>query len=174
MNWDYIAGFFDGEGCLTVANRKRGGIKYQISISQCQKEVLEEIKNFTKVGNVYEANHRGNRNWKPVWKKAFSFRISKRKDILFFIENIKDRIIVKREEILNKKITLENLDRIKLNKHEKIRENLKICKIMRDNKIQWEEIGKKIGKSSECARCFFKDYKKNEEYKDIFGRYPAG
>ena len=60
MNWNYIAGFFDGEGTLT-----RTGSRYKIGITQTNKEVLEEIQSFTKIGLMHRIKKR-----KPHWKDA--------------------------------------------------------------------------------------------------------
>lgn len=61
MNIDYIAGFFDGEGTITFTkNRAR------ITISQTNKEVLEEIQNFFGFGNILEIKKR-KQNWKDAW-----------------------------------------------------------------------------------------------------------
>jgi hypothetical protein len=169
MNWDYIAGFFDGEGCFTVVNRKNGGIKYQLALSQTEKYVLDEIQKYINVGKVYESCNKGNKNWKPYWKKAYTLRISKREDILFFLSNIEDKIIVKKEELYQKKKILLKLKNKRNQKIKDIRENLKICKKMREENKTWKEIGEVINKNSESARCFVKENKKKEIYQDIFG-----
>lgn len=50
MNWSYIAGFFDGEGCISTEwNRARRGMNFRMQFCQSGQEgqdVLEEIKEF--------------------------------------------------------------------------------------------------------------------------------
>jgi len=75
MNWDYIAGFFDGEGCITYGRSKR----YRIMISQTHKEVLESIRDFVGVGYVVEVAKR-----KSHWKDSWVFYIAKQEDSLKF------------------------------------------------------------------------------------------
>jgi len=48
MNWDYVAGFFDGEGCVTLYKEKtnKWGKAVKVSITQKDTESLKEIKKF--------------------------------------------------------------------------------------------------------------------------------
>ncbi len=75
---DYIAGFFDGEGCvrLQTHNDRRGkGYSYieaQIEITSCDKHILEEIQKTVGCGKIREKdNHkRGNNHcYKLVFSK---------------------------------------------------------------------------------------------------------
>lgn len=59
MNWDYVAGFFDGEGCVAihiekVGERARTGFGYRLvptlKITQKRADVLHEIQAFIKCG----------------------------------------------------------------------------------------------------------------------------
>ena len=43
MDNSYIAGLFDGEGCITTYNNHGDGLRLQISITNSYKPVLEEI-----------------------------------------------------------------------------------------------------------------------------------
>ncbi len=169
MNWDYIAGFFDGEGCFTIYYDKNNRVKYQISISQTTKGVLEEIQQFLGYGNIYNADHKGNKNWKESWSFAYSLRIGKRKDILSFLSKIEDKIIVKKEELKTKKGVLMELDLLKTKKWETMRSHLKVCRKMREQGMSWKQVGKAINKNAESARCFVKEHKHKKEHADIFG-----
>lgn len=50
MTWQYVAGFFDGEGCISTEwNRARRGMNFRVQLCQSGREgqdVLEEIKEF--------------------------------------------------------------------------------------------------------------------------------
>ncbi len=92
MNWDYIAGFFDGEGSIVKIATK----SYRISFAQSDTNVLEVIANFL--------NEYGIHTWitykqptaltrKPEYQLAFSQSTSVR----LFLKTIQDRIIVKKD-----------------------------------------------------------------------------
>lgn len=172
MNWNYIAGFFDGEGCLSIHNRRGkrgGGIQYQLSLTQTDRKVLDQIQKFINAGKVYESDSKGNKKWKPCWLKAYALRISKRKDILSFLDNIEDKIIVKKEEMQNKKKILLDLDKKRNKKIEQIKADLQTCKEMRENNKTWKEVGLVIDRKADSARCFVKENKNKDIYKNIFG-----
>ncbi len=61
MNWNYIAGFFDGEGTINPCENNR----YKVGITQANKKVLEEIQLFTKIGHIHFIKKR-----KSHWKDA--------------------------------------------------------------------------------------------------------
>lgn len=94
MNWDYIAGFFDGEGNINVSKTcdyKKGGhnLVIMIRIYQSSKEVLEEIKAFIGYGSIY-------------CKKSnlvFELTFSKKENVSAFLSNIKDKVILKKEQV---------------------------------------------------------------------------
>ena len=87
MNWEYIAGFFDGEGYC-----KKQGRYTVIQITQQHKEVLEEIQQFLGYGHIYRKDNK-------LKYKGFDLRIFKRKDCIDFITKIKPFSIVKKEEL---------------------------------------------------------------------------
>ena len=61
MTIEYIAGFFDGEGTIHIKDRK-----VRLTISQTNKEVLDEIKQFFGMGGVLEVTKR-KAHWKDAW-----------------------------------------------------------------------------------------------------------
>ena len=50
MNWDYIAGFFDGEGCVVnTKDKRRAGSRdsvFRLTMGSTHKPTLEEIHQF--------------------------------------------------------------------------------------------------------------------------------
>lgn len=86
MNWQYIAGFFDGEGSIA-----HNGTNYRITIAQTNYSVLKNINEFTGVGHVIKVAKR-----KKHWKDSWVYYISKQADVLFFLKNINKSLIVKR------------------------------------------------------------------------------
>ncbi len=62
MDWNYIAGFFDGEGSIL----KHDPTNYRISIPQTNEEVLQKIKTFSNMGNIFKTRKR-KEHWKDSW-----------------------------------------------------------------------------------------------------------
>lgn len=103
MNWDYIAGFFDGEGNIVQLNLGYGS--YRVSFAQSNKGILVMIADFLEEYGIhtwitYKQPTALTRS--PSYHLAFS----KSTSVRFFLEMIKDRVVVKREQVLE---TLENL-----------------------------------------------------------------
>jgi hypothetical protein len=47
MNWEYISGFFDADGCITLTSNSSGKNKtIQMSFHNNELNILKEIKNF--------------------------------------------------------------------------------------------------------------------------------
>ena len=47
MNWEYISGFFDADGCITISKPTKNKNKtIQISFHNNEREILENIKSF--------------------------------------------------------------------------------------------------------------------------------
>ena len=72
----YIAGFFDGEGCITHYSNKRG--RPRISMGQKEPEVLHRIQTMLGYGNVrsYSPSNSLHRYWRldiarEEWMKHF-------------------------------------------------------------------------------------------------------
>lgn len=146
MNWDYIAGFFDGEG--TLVGRRRG---FRIGITQTNKKVLEEIKNFSKIGHICKITKR-----KFHWKDSWVYFIAKQSDVYVFLEKIKPKLIVKKK-LVDKaikilKVYLETEKRKKLNLKIRIKE----AKNLRGKGLSYREIGKKLSIDFGYARRLIK------------------
>jgi len=135
MTWNYISGFFDGEG--SIAHNGKG---FRVTISQTNKEVLDAIKIFTKVGNVFEVTKR-----KEHWKDSWVYYIAKQEDVYYFLSKINRYIVVKKkqtelilpqlEKILKKQATRKNR-RARL-----IRETKKL----RGDNLSYRKIGEMLG-----------------------------
>ncbi|PIT90505.1 MAG: hypothetical protein COU22_01785 [Candidatus Komeilibacteria bacterium CG10_big_fil_rev_8_21_14_0_10_41_13] len=89
MTWEYIAGFFDGEGCLT---RKQGG--FNLTIAQTHYEVLERINQFVGYGSIFKETKR-----QPHWKDSWVYYIARQEDIYNFLLKLSPLLIVKRDYI---------------------------------------------------------------------------
>jgi len=96
MNWAYIAGFFDGEGCIARLHGRSRFIYWRIVIAQQKRQVLDDIQTFTHYGNVYRT-----RNGKMKYGILYQYVIARQEDVLAFIQNVFRYSIVKRPKLQN-------------------------------------------------------------------------
>lgn len=94
MNWDYIAGFFDGEGCV---HEQRKVCQYTLTFSQCesQKKVLTVISKFLKANDVKHGLDRRRRT-NPRHQMSWAVTIQGASNVLRFLRPIIENLIVKR------------------------------------------------------------------------------
>lgn len=86
VNSSYVAGFFDGEGCVGVyAPRSRPAV--QITMSQRTRPVLDEIRKFLGYGQV------------RLNSGKYTLRIDGKKDVRKFIRSIYPYSIVKKDQL---------------------------------------------------------------------------
>lgn len=91
MNWDYIAGFTDGEGYIGVIGRGP-----RINWGQKRPEVLEEIKMFLESNGLNPILYK--RPNSPKNKSISMLVMGRRDEIEFLISKIYPSIVVKRED----------------------------------------------------------------------------
>lgn len=106
MNWDYIAGFFDGEGTIyfRVAKTKRKGFGYDITpnfrISQKDKNILEEIQKFMAFGYVGGTRcHNGFTNEIQWSQRAHALNVQGAQNLEYLCDILSDRVITKKKQI---------------------------------------------------------------------------
>ena len=90
MSWQYIAGFFDGEGS---ANKYKNRIP-RIQLTNTNRQVLEIIRDFMQCGSIYL--HRMKHD---NWKDCYVLVIHSYKDVLFFCRSILKFLIIKKTTI---------------------------------------------------------------------------
>ena len=94
MNWDYIAGFFDGEGNVNIIKNKVKLAHYiQMRLYSSDEKVLLNIKNFIQKGTIYKTKKSSATNF------VYELTISNKQDVYFFLNNIVRRIIIKKEMV---------------------------------------------------------------------------
>lgn len=95
MNWDYIAGFFDGEGNVNISkiSKLNGKFSYfiQVRLYNSQESVIMAIREFVKMGNIYRFKRPANSNF------VFELTITNKKDIKTFLTNLVDKLVIKKE-----------------------------------------------------------------------------
>ena len=135
MTWEYIAGFFDGEGSIS-----RNGNGYRITIPQTNQKVLDDIMHFSGVGFVIKITKR-----KAHWKDSWVYYISRQRDVYFFIKHISEFLNVKKNVVETVTLMLENYLADK-QRHDIHLDKMKnVAARMRVNGCTYREIGKKIG-----------------------------
>ena len=135
MTWQYIAGFFDGEGYLG-----HNGKGYRVTISQINYPVLKMIQDFVGFGFIFK-----NRKRQSHWKESWVYYIAKQAEVYIFIKNILPYVIVKKDlvakvipelRLVVEKYQQQNIDR------QRIAEE---SKLLRKQGLTYREIGKKLG-----------------------------
>ena len=53
MDWNYLAGFLDGEGSIIIKPPR-----VRLYISNTNKDILNQIKDFVKCGSVFEVKRK--------------------------------------------------------------------------------------------------------------------
>jgi len=134
MTWQYIAGFFDGEGSLV-----HNGKGYRIMITQTNKEVLEKIKNYARVGGVVEITKR-----QPHWRDSWLFYIAKQEDVYKFISAIQEMVIVKRNLIYIVMPRLKKIIEKQRAKKDRRKTIIKSAKKLRNKGDTYRQIGEKL------------------------------
>ena len=94
MNWDYIAGFFDGEGNIHILKVKGSKddapqLGVMVRIYQNSKDILEEMKIFLGCGTIYQKKSNG----------VFELTFNKKENVKSFLSNLRGRAILKGGQI---------------------------------------------------------------------------
>lgn len=135
MNWDYIAGFFDGEGTIT-----KSGNGYKIGITQANKKVFKEILIFTNLGFLHKIKKR-----KSHWKDAWVYYIPGQQGAYLFLNKIFNKLIVKKAD------ALKAISKLKKRLAERRKQRITIIKKKKEAKklrrrgLSYRQIGKKLG-----------------------------
>lgn len=153
MNWDYIAGFFDGEGNINILKRQGRRLRARIAIVQRidNSGILQQIQEFLSAQNIQSHIYQRKpyKNRLPVAALQVDDQLSVSK-FLFQIEKkiLKDRPKFKDAFMISKgfkpyrtKLTLEELQE---------------AKELRDQGSTFKEIGKILGRDKSNLSKIFK------------------
>jgi hypothetical protein len=100
MNLDWIAGFFDGEGSVSIQiQRKRDsrfGYRFtpRVSIAQKKRDVLDEIQKSLKMGHVYPSPPAG------AGSSTWRMEVCNREQLVKFCSLFLNRILLKRRQLV--------------------------------------------------------------------------
>lgn len=86
VHWGYIAGFFDGEGCLYLGN---GGQNYRIAITQKTTGVLDWLNKTLGCGHVRST----------VNSRCGQYTINTQRQVFDFLVRVYPHLIVKRRQV---------------------------------------------------------------------------
>lgn len=103
MSWEYIAGFFDGEGNIcTVHFARRGGtFSTVVSMSQTQQrgfDLLTEIKVFLKGEGVHSTIGIRRKPNNAKWKDCWALRVYGRESVMVFLKQVIPFVRIKKVE----------------------------------------------------------------------------
>lgn len=105
MTWQYIAGFFDGEGSVLVPTYQQP----RISIAQKRPEVLIEIQKFLLEHDIRSQIFSVDKIYAGKRKILSQLRVNASKEVISFIEGVMPYLIVKKEECVAALIPLKNI-----------------------------------------------------------------
>jgi hypothetical protein len=145
MNWDYLAGFLDGEGSIIIVPPR-----IRLYISNTNLEILEEIKNFVKCGNIYSPIRKNKK-----WAKQYGFAIGNHKDVLKILKNLQDKLFIKRKLCDN---AIKYIENKRWHKTYLSEEELKKYIYLKSSR----KIAKKLGVSQFSVLKYLKKYNLNK------------
>ena len=119
LNWDYIAGFFDGEGNVNVpcGTSERSLQQPRVTIAQSGERgrvVLVEIAAFLQNKAGISATVRPRSLVKPHHETAWILHIGRRVDVVRFLTEMRGRVFVKKtatEDVLRYMIVFPSTQR---------------------------------------------------------------
>ena len=93
MDASYIAGLFDGEGCINVV-RGKDSLGFNVSITNTNEKVLQGVKMFLGYGKI----HRRHDKRYPKHSPVYAWRIHHRIDIHKFLTLLLPHLIIKKDK----------------------------------------------------------------------------
>lgn len=141
MNWNYLAGFIDGEGTIILRPPR-----VRLYISNTNRLVLIKIQRFVKCGKVYDVK----RKIKNNWKKQYCWTVGNHKDCLRILRKLRYKLIIKDEKCADAIKYIEN--------KRWFREYISKDELLELKELPYREIAKKIGVSHYCVFKYQKKY----------------
>ena len=142
MSWEYVAGFFDGEGCITF--NKNNIIR--IIFTQKEALVLDIIDKF-----LYQNDIRSKSNYIKL-SGCINLCINRHLDQLVFLTKIIDHLIVKKSKAIEALKIIKN--RKYQNEHYTLKEE-RLIKLFRERNMAYKEITEKLGRRDLTGVYYF-------------------
>jgi LAGLIDADG endonuclease len=97
VTWSYVAGFTDGEGCISIKKAYGTNVSFDITLSQVTDNdwVLHEIQLFLKEHGISCKIYTQDRSHTP-WRDCSFLQMRRVHDIYLFLRNVLPYLIVKR------------------------------------------------------------------------------
>ena len=100
MNWSYLAGFFDGEGCVQKNKNQTGRYYPYLDITNTNTKVLEEIRAFLELNKIRcKVNKQWRNNNPSHWTTSHHLTIYDKESVLTCIFGMHPYLIVKLLEV---------------------------------------------------------------------------
>lgn len=102
ITWAYIAGFFDGEGCLTSANTapsslgRLRALGYRLTLTQADKRSLEEIQVFLRQAGINAGLGRARPIALPNHKDVYVLWVTSRAAVTALLRKVLPYLLVKK------------------------------------------------------------------------------
>jgi len=147
MNWDYIAGFFDGEGCVTVCSSRCAVVK--IAQSTPGASIFAEIKNFLAFHGIrsFVQPRKVSGNRRP----QFQLSISERESVRNFLVRIFPLVKVKKVIVQDALRTMLIFPVVSRNRR-KLPINTRTLRLDRAAGMSWKQLATKHGMSKAGIR----------------------
>lgn len=145
INWQYIGGFFDGEGCIYfnpfLKNKGKTAVHCFAGIYQCenQAKVLYQIQKFLKKNKIDSHIYTRNTIKRGQNYRGVSLEIGHREELLNFLKNIKPYLFIKKQKC---KEVIKQIKEYKGKRYLTLFEKEQIEKLWRQGKIAREISGK--------------------------------
>ena len=95
MNDDYLAGFVDGEGCLTLTYlADRHAYRAYVSVSNTDETIIRKIRDYLNCGHVVRLPRHGNH------RDAWQWTLMSKKHIVPLLERLIPKLYVKKQQAM--------------------------------------------------------------------------
>lgn len=132
MSWEYIAGYFDGEGHVSLCMTGRGIRARSLMWANTNRESLEAMRSFMGVGRVV-----ARKKSRPHYKQPYELKIGKKSELLHVLNGMECHLIIKRAQAAALRAFLETVD-------DSMMVNFgKAAAVSTDQLVQWHHIEKK-------------------------------
>lgn len=132
----WLAGFFDGEGCVYLHKKQTHSV--EINISNTQAGVITAIHERVRVGQVVCTTYN-----RAEWKSKYSWRIRNYDDVGTFLRRVTPFLVIKREQAL---AALARIDAAQVEKEKLIARNRSIIDMAAAG-VSGVEIARRFGVS---------------------------
>jgi hypothetical protein len=93
MDWSYIAGYFDGEGHVSMHNSKRGTVVSGLSWYNTNLSSLEKMQDFMGIGHIRQCKQQSHQN-----KPGHVLSVTRKDDMLAAINMMLPHLLIKCDE----------------------------------------------------------------------------